>query len=72
MLVPIVDLGFFELTFCSIAIAGDMPLMLSTFGLFNFPRIVVHMMTDFQHIFSVLLRIVYQMLNWTFQNLKAQ
>ena len=37
-LVPTVDLGFELFTLCSIAIAGDKPSILLTFGLFNFPK----------------------------------
>ena len=36
-MVPTVDLGFFEVVFCSIAMTGDKPSILSTSGLSNPP-----------------------------------
>ena len=35
---PIVDLGLLVVDFCAIAIAGQIPFILSTFGFCNFPR----------------------------------
>ena len=37
-MVPTVDLGFFPEVFCSIAITGDNPLILSTSGLSKLPK----------------------------------